>query len=67
MIIPREPAPITVSAGSPVSMGEGLNPERLRVSSEDKLRLIRDTVEAQTPFGTELANFQRRLRIVLDL
>jgi hypothetical protein len=48
-------------------MGEGLNPERHRVSSEDKLRLIRDTVECQTPFGTELANFQRRLRLILDL
>lgn len=38
-----------------------------RASSDDKLRLIRDTVEGQTPFGTELSDFQRRLRLILDL
>ena len=36
-------------------------------SAEDKLRMIRDTVECQSPFGTELANFQRRLRLILDI
>ena len=36
-------------------------------SAEDKLRMIRDTVEGQPPFGTELANFQRRLRLILDI
>lgn len=38
-----------------------------RASAEDKLRMIRDTVEGQAPFGTELANFQRRLRLILDI
>ena len=36
-------------------------------TTEDKLILIRDTVEGQTPFGSDLANFQRRLRLILDL
>lgn len=42
----------------------GLTPQ---ATSEDKLCLIRDTVEGQAPFGSDLANFQRRLRIILDL
>jgi hypothetical protein len=37
------------------------------VSDADKLRIIRDIVEGQAPFGSELANFQRRLRLILDL
>lgn len=38
-----------------------------RATAEDKLRMIRDTVEGQAPFGSELANFQRRLRLILGL
>jgi hypothetical protein len=39
----------------------------LKASDADKLRIIRDIVEGQSPFGSELANFQRRLRIILDI
>lgn len=38
-----------------------------RASAEDKLRMIRDTVDGQPPFGTELADFQRRLRLILAI
>lgn len=38
-----------------------------KVTDSDKLRILRDIVEGQAPFGSELANFQRRLRIILDL
>lgn len=37
------------------------------VSDSDKLRLIADVVNGQTPFGTELANFRRRLLAVLSI
>lgn len=38
-----------------------------RVSDVDKLRLLAAVVDAQAPFGTDLANFKRRLQIVLGL
>jgi len=47
--------------------GPGDNAGSTPVSDKDKLRMISDTVEGQPPFGTELANFRRRLRIILDL
>lgn len=37
------------------------------VSDADKLRLLADVVDAQAPFGTDLADFKRRLQIVLGL
>lgn len=40
---------------------------RTGVTAEDKLRLIADTVDAQTPSGTELANFRRRLFAILSI
>ncbi|WP_104086542.1 hypothetical protein [Arthrobacter sp. GMC3] len=41
--------------------------ERTGVTAEDKLRMIADTVEGQVPFGTELANFRRRLSAILSI
>lgn len=38
-----------------------------RTDPHDKLRLIADTVAGQAPFGTELADFQRRLRLILAM
>jgi hypothetical protein len=38
-----------------------------RVTAEDKLRLIADTVDAQSPAGSELANFRRRLSAILSI
>lgn len=37
-----------------------------RQELEDRLRVIAAIVEDQAPFGTELANFQRRLRFALQ-
>lgn len=42
-------------------------PERTGITANDKLRLIADTVERQAPFGTELANFRRRLSAILSI
>lgn len=36
-------------------------------SDSDKLRMIADTVDGQLPFGTELANFRKRLLAVLSI
>lgn len=36
-----------------------------RTSDADKLRILADVIDAQAPFGTELADFKRRLQIVL--
>lgn len=41
--------------------------KNVRASAEDKLRLIADTVDGQAPFGTELANFRRRLQLILEI
>jgi len=37
------------------------------LSDAEKLRLIADTVAGQVPFGTELANFRKRLLAVLSI
>lgn len=36
-----------------------------RTSDADKLRVLAAVIDAQAPFGTELADFKRRLQIVL--
>lgn len=49
------------------TLGEEVGTIPAEVLDADKLRILRDIVEGQAPFGTELANFQRLLRIILDL
>jgi hypothetical protein len=53
--------------GPEESPGDDVGTIPARASDADKLRIIRDIVEGQSPFGSELANFQRRLRIILDI
>ena len=37
------------------------------ITDADKLRMIADTVHGQTAYGTELANFRRRLLAILSI
>lgn len=39
----------------------------MTATAQDRLRLIADTVEGQQPLGTELADFRRRLLLILNL
>lgn len=60
--------------GKPVATPKKDEPENAEdpalpqsVSDVDKLRILADVVDAQAPFGTDLADFKRRLQIVLGL
>lgn len=53
------------TAYDPESMEDLAQPQR--VSDADKLRLLDAVVDAQPGFGTDLADFKRRLQIVLGL
>lgn len=44
-----------------------IDPASSGLSDHDKLRIIAAIVEDQGPFGTELANFRRRLRAIISI
>lgn len=43
------------------------DPKEYVDNTDHKLRLLFDTIDAQQPFGTELANFRRRLLLILGM